>query len=278
MKRILNVEIKRSFRNKFFILSICISMVLVLWFAVERIPFCIQENEYNLANSTGEIFFEVSFLNFICSENLYIQQKLFYVLIPVLATISYGGSFYTDINSGFIEHIGVRVKKTHFLISKYISTFICSGVSIILPAVMSFIISAAFLPSMKPEVSYIFTNITSEYKWSEILFTNPYLYIFINFVLLFLYSGFIGCMGLTVSYFSSKYFLPIIFPLIFHIATSLVFELTGLVGFSPRNVIVTLSEETTTFSVFAVLLMLFVLSFFPYFLIGIKRSIFDYEK
>lgn len=89
---------------------------------------------------------------------------------------------------------------------------------------------------------------------------------------------FIGCMGLTVSYFSSKYFLPIIFPLIFHIATSLVFELTGLVGFSPRNVIVTLSEETTTFSVFAVLLMLFVLSFFPYFLIGIKRSIFDYEK
>ena len=56
MINILRSEIKRSFCNKLFLISIIISGVLVLWFAIERIPACIEMNQELLNGNTKDNF------------------------------------------------------------------------------------------------------------------------------------------------------------------------------------------------------------------------------
>jgi len=166
----------------------------------------------------------------------------------------------------------IRVKKKEYLIAKYFSVFISGGLSAVSPLVLSFMISSAFLPSMLPEASYLFTNIISSDKWTDIFFTNPYAYIGIYSGLVFIFGGLLACMALTVSYFTSKSFLPLTFPFFVYLFSSLFCELTGLDQFSVRKILET-GEFGTLFSIALMAVMFFVLSFVPYYIIGKAKDL-----
>ena len=104
------------------------------------------------------------------------SKTIFYMAIPILATLPFGSSFYDDINRGYARNVCVRAKKKYYLIAKYIAVFVSGGCVVAIPMVFSFLISSMFLPTMLPEASYTFTNIYPAYKWADLFYVQPLLY------------------------------------------------------------------------------------------------------
>ena len=119
MQRMIKFELKRSFKNRLFLISLLISLALVTWYSIERIPYCVQLNSEFLNDENLMGFFEISYTNWIGSHNIYLQQNIFYMAIPILATLPFGSSFYDDINRGYARNVCVRAKKKYYLVAKY---------------------------------------------------------------------------------------------------------------------------------------------------------------
>ena len=113
MQRMIKFELKRSFKNRLFLISLLISLALVTWYSIERIPYCVQLNSEFLNDENLMGFFEISYTNWIGSHNIYLQQNIFYMAIPILATLPFGSSFYDDINRGYARNVCVRAKKKY---------------------------------------------------------------------------------------------------------------------------------------------------------------------
>ncbi len=274
MLKILKCEIKRSFCNYMFFISLTISGILVMWYSFERIPACIEWNSSFFDEiKIYDNFLEISYTNWIGSHNIFLQQNIFYLIIPFLAVLPFGSSFYMDISQGYIKSICTRTKKSYYLISKYIAVFLSGGCAVIIPMILSLIISSAFLPTMLPESSYAYTNIYPAYKWAELLFVHPFLYTLLYIGVAFLFSGLIACASLFVTYFSNKSFLVLIFPFFIYIFSSMFFELINLECFSVRSIITTTGVQGTTLSLIILAVSLFVLSFFPYYLYGVRKDV-----
>lgn len=273
MLKTIKAEVKRSFCNRFFLISLFISGALVIWYSIERLSFCINKNNTFPVDIMPCDFLETSFTNWLGSHNMFIQQNIFYIIIPLLAAIPFAGSFYSDINGGYAKNVCVRTKKSYYLISKYIAVFISGGSAAALPMLFSFLICAAFLPSMAPEVSYAYTNIFSSDKWSGLLFTQPLLYVLLYCGVTFLFAGLTACMALGITYFSSKSFLPLLFPFFVYIFESMICELLNLDGFVVRTLITTDETGNSTFTVLVTAILFFVVSFFPYYFIGVKKDV-----
>lgn len=275
MLKILRSEIKQSFSNKLFIVSLIISTILVLWFSIERFSFCIDANNTFSTSLVKDNFLEISYTNWLGANNIYLQQNIFYLIIPFLAALPFSGSLFDDIHKGMIKNICIRTSKRSYLVSKYIAVFISGGSVTTIPLAFSFILSTAFLPTMTPEVSYAYTNIFSSDKWADLLFVNPLLYVVLYLLLTFVFSGLLACTSLFITYFINKKFVCLVFPFFVYIISSLFFELMNLNNYSLRNIIVTSTTDMgcTTEAVIIVATALFVLTFVPYLLIGEKKDV-----
>ena len=61
MQRMIKFELKRSFKNRLFLISLLISLALVTWYSIERIPYCVQLNSEFLNDENLIGFFEITF-------------------------------------------------------------------------------------------------------------------------------------------------------------------------------------------------------------------------
>lgn len=274
MQRMIKFELKRSFKNRLFLISLLISLALVTWYSIERIPYCVQLNSEILNDENLMGFFEISYTNWIGSHNIYLQQNIFYMAIPILATLPFGSSFYDDINRGYARNVCVRAKKKYYLVAKYIAVFVSGGCVVAIPMVLSFLISSIFLPTMLPEASYTFTNIYPAYKWADLFYVQPLLYTSIYIFITFLFSGVTASLSLFITFFLNRKFVTFVFPFFIYIFSSFCLEMLGFDAYSIRNLVTTTSESGTTFSVTILFLIFFCLSFFPYYFIGAKKDVF----
>ena len=77
MQRMIKFELKRSFKNRLFLISLLISLALVTWYSIERIPYCVQLNSEFLNDENLMGFFEISYTNWIGSHNIF--SKTFFI-------------------------------------------------------------------------------------------------------------------------------------------------------------------------------------------------------
>ena len=98
MLGMIKFELKRSFKNRLFLISLLISLALVTWYSIERIPYCVQLNSEFLNDENLIGFFEISYTNWIGSHNIYIQHIIFLMAISIFATFQFGSSLFDDIN------------------------------------------------------------------------------------------------------------------------------------------------------------------------------------
>lgn len=61
MQGMIKFELKRSFKNRLFLISLLISLALVTWYSIERIPYCVQLNSefLNDENLMGFLKFHI---------------------------------------------------------------------------------------------------------------------------------------------------------------------------------------------------------------------------
>lgn len=137
-------ECKRLLFSKGMLMGIVIGLAIVIWHQVVYVW-----------NPNVEIN------NGLCMENVYynwiggncgqLQTFLLYFIIPILASLPTGYSYFEDLHSGYIYHFSVRGKKQTYLAGKILATFLTGALVVIIPLAASFLLTAMRFPLLYPE-------------------------------------------------------------------------------------------------------------------------------
>lgn len=116
MKRLLKVELSRALISKAMMLSIVIGLAIIVSHIFQNvIPWAMSIEEYMAYNKP--MFSPANTFKLWIGENQAMQGYLYYMILPILAVIPFGDSFFTDRKGGYIKNVLIRA-----------STFLVMGV------------------------------------------------------------------------------------------------------------------------------------------------------
>ncbi|CEK36221.1 membrane-spanning protein,ABC-type transport system involved in multi-copper enzyme maturation, permease component,ABC-2 family transporter protein [[Clostridium] sordellii] len=207
MIKLLKLDFKRAIYNKQFIIitliGILISM-LHLW-----------ENVFQYADNYSADAYVSPFTRWMSNDCFNVYSIIFFIALPVLATVPYSDSYWIDKNSGFIKNLLTRVKKSDYFISKYITSFIIGGISVIIPLIFNLYILFMTLPSVNPTIFSKLEPIRNMIQnW---YYFHPYMYILAYLFMTFMFGGVYASIGLAVSTFCKNKFFVMAIPTLAYI-------------------------------------------------------------
>ena len=263
MINILKLELKRSFKNNSFVLALGIGcLIAFLQFVIEVYPLSLELDEY-MRYSKGMIYPGWLYSSWIGGNSGSLYSFLFFFILPILAAMPFGGSFFSDVKSGFIQNICTRVHQKKYIIAKSISAFLSSGIVIILPVCLNFYLSSMFLPSLKPEIASYDSLISGTSTFPQIYYNFPFLYVCLFVFIIFIFSGLIGMLALAASYFFNYQFLVILGPFFGNLFFMTLFDFLNMPEYklnnflNPSYSLNTMEAMLITLFVFIVIVLLF---------------------
>lgn len=208
MKQMVKIELERAFRSMSFKLSIIIGIIIVgIQFCREVIPAAINPI-YWIKSNTLQVPANAFANSIIMGDGAY--YTLFVRLIPILATIPYAITYYTDNKKGIVKNYYSRTKKINYLIAKFIAVFTTGGTAAVFPLALNVLASAAVLPSFM--IINGETTCSGNGMWSYILYSHPYIYFIMYFILQFICAGLLATVSLVISMYVNNVFIVLLFP------------------------------------------------------------------
>lgn len=231
MKKLIRIELGRALKNKFFIMSLAIGLFIVL----SQIILLIIPVSMNMDAilSKPYVFPSSVYNKWLGMESQTVQAVLYYLLLPILASIPFADSFYTDKKSGYLKNILIRTDKNKYYISKYIAVFLSGGLAFVIPLIISFATTGLFLPYVMPDVFSHTYPIWDYGMWSDIFYSNPLVYTILYFVMDFLFAGVIATLALLASFYVDYKFVVLLSPFLVYLFFYFVTRLFGFVSYNP---------------------------------------------
>ena len=221
MRPILLMEIKKAYKNKLFLLSMLTASLIALYAAVFSI---ISYHKYVNADSasaalTGyalnpELPGITLFTNWIGADHISPAASLFYLLLPLIASLGYGWSYCSEVKSGYIKNVVTRTSKKNYFLSKYIAVFLSGGTVVAAPILLNIAVVSLFVPAIKPDVFY--DVYYAEHPWSTLtplFYAHPVIYMLLKIIATFIFAGLISELCICVSFLSKNKFVTVFFPL-----------------------------------------------------------------
>jgi hypothetical protein len=203
------VELYKALHNRFLYVILIIGCAITVLNVVYFVPLYYDEAQafagfeaqsdvkYNTANDVA-----TPFGRWIGMEGFSIGSSLLYFVFPLLVAIPYGWSYCLERNSGYEKSIVIRSGKTNYYLSKYLALFVVGGLAIMVPLVFNFLVLSLFLPLIFPNVSNcVYYGIFPFSLFSELFYSQPYLYVLSMCTLNFIFGGLVACLCYAVSLF-----------------------------------------------------------------------------
>lgn len=168
------------------------------------------------------------------SESSWITA-LYFILVPILAILPFGDSFFVDLKSGYIKNIVVRTKKSNYILAKFITVFTVGGLVVVLPLLLNFLLTAAVLPSLMPQVTAHQYGAT---MWDSLLFSHPHAYLLAYMLLDFIWGGVCCSIALAISFFVENRFFVLLAPFILLMFWRSISSLLNIPAYSPTSFLV----------------------------------------
>ena len=106
-------------------------------------------------------------------------------------------TYYTDNKKGIVHNYYSRTNKINYLLAKWMAVFITGGMTAIIPLMVNLMATSAVLPSFIA-LDYII-SCNANGMWSYILYSHPYIYYILSFILQFICAGLIATVSLLIS-------------------------------------------------------------------------------
>lgn len=197
MKQILKNECKKAFFNKGMLLALSIGIGIVLWHSFQYI-FSPTVKDVN-AFCRESVFY-----NWIGASSFPMQSYFYYFLIPLIAVLPAGTSFYEDIRTGYIRQMYTRMPRKNYLVAKYSAVFLSGGIAVTLPLLVSFYLAMIRFPLLKPEPIMDYGPDRTSFGFS-LYYTSPIWHTILFLMITFLFAGgFAGIAVLTTYYTDYK--------------------------------------------------------------------------
>lgn len=259
----MKLDFKRAIINKQFFIILLVGILLTIaHMCTEVFP------RFNLYKGASGYY--NPFTCWISNDGFDAYSTIFFMTLPILATIPYAESYWIDKHSGFVKSIYIRSRKFDYVISKYITNFIVGGIVIIIPLVFNLYVLFMTMPAIRPS---IFSNLDlARDMFSNLYYFHPYMYLLIYLFMSFMFGGVYASIGLAVSTFCRNKFLVTAVPTIIYILM-FVFEIAGFNQLVPAKFLMASQPEfgINIISIFIVFIVLFVGSIGAY-IIGVKND------
>lgn len=232
MIKLLKLEFERAFRSR------GMTAALICGYAIAIIQFvCVP-----LANSHDILrFFDGSNLTYpytvfgswLGMDDTHPWDLMYRYLIPLLAVLPFGATYFSDIRAGYIKNICTRTAKWKYLAAKYVAVFVSGGVTVVLPMLLNLLLTAAVLPSLAPSTNSLY-SIFGGSMFATLFYEHPYGYIALYLFMYFIYGGVFSSLALLMKGMARYRFEVVLFPFVVYYILGLT---TGYFVWLPIGVI-----------------------------------------
>lgn len=212
-KTLFHIEMKKVWKSKSFWVSLLLGMILAAMSALYMIE------SYLEPLTSGEME-GVWGLQSISLYNSWIGGEIssfgftgFFYLLPLLAALPYGWSYFQEKQSGYAGMIAMRAGRKNYFLAKFAATFLSGGLVIFIPLVVNLLAVACFVPARLPLIIHrTYYGVEYGSMWAELFYTHPLIFVFMYLVLDFVFAGFFACLCMTVAFFSRNSLAVILLP------------------------------------------------------------------
>lgn len=205
----IKTEFRRAFRSRTFFVAMVIGLVIALGQYFQNVLPMVKYLNMDFAKN---VYPHSIFNKWLGGEYYTLWPMLFYFILPVLAVLPYGDSFYSDIQTGYIKNICTRVDKREYLRAKLAAVYVSGMVTVMFPLVLNLLLSAVTLPALKPEPSTGFFFLFDQNMWSGLLLEHPWMYSILYIMLDGIFGGLFACISLAGTLYVSGRFVVTLLP------------------------------------------------------------------
>ncbi len=216
MKNILKMELTRGYKSKGLKLALLFGILMAL---LDVRAYYILDCEFQDVLGYTSIFME----SFLGMDIQFVYRNLFRVLLPILSALPMGASYYQDKKTGYIKNLCMKTSKKSYHRAKYIATYFWGCVAIIIPLVVSLMISMALYPVLNPEPFAQQNLLTDARLMADLYYTSPLIYVIIYILINSLIGGIFAVISLSISNYMSSIFSVTVFPMVIYLVAETIF-------------------------------------------------------
>ena len=204
-------EFKRMLHERNLKISLIISMIVII---MDIFEFYMQRVEFGDISNTKLI------QAWIGTDYQFAFNSLFYILLPVIACLPYGGSLYQDRNSGYDKNLLINATRKQYLLAKAVVVYISAFAAVAIPLLLNLFISAGLYRNERPEpFTYMSVVGIDRNMFPVLLNEHPVIYCLIYIAIDGVFAGAMGLLSMAVTGFCRSAFTVIMCPFILYIVT-----------------------------------------------------------
>lgn len=222
MKRILLIELKKSFRDLFFLAALAIGTLICVIGAVQVIRVFYGDmgvmGQIRRLEESGikkEFYAGAQTLyNSWIGANLFsLGTTLFFAVTPILAALPVGWRFSEEIHSGYLHIIAPKCGRLRYFSAKLISSFAAGGAAVALPQLFSVLLVALFIPAIRPDILYAqYFSVTHGSVLSTMYYTHPLAAVAGAIGISFVFGGLFAWLSLAIAFLTPSRTATLVLP------------------------------------------------------------------
>lgn len=206
-------ELKRSICNRGMVIALIVSAAFGIAGFLYTLNGQIEYNE--MLVQMGEerrqyITNDTAYTKWMFFDDSNFVRYIYLFVMPILAAIPYGTSYYSDCRSGYIKQLVTRVSDRSYHRAKYIANFVSGGLIFLVPAFINFVMTSWIYPIHNP--SPLVAGLHEYNLFYNLFYDIPYVYVIGCMVYYCIISGLLASIALLVSKYIDNYFSIIITP------------------------------------------------------------------
>lgn len=212
--RLLKMELKKAFKNCFFLTAFCVGMLFSILSAVYNIQrYDDTQRMYLMMGGNPMVQASTLYNHWIGGEGVSLGSTLFFTLLPMLAAFPYGWSWCVERKSGYVRMAVIRGGKKNYVLAKACAVFLSGGLTVLIPLAVNFAAVTCFVPAVLPSVTYMpYYGVYHGTMWSGLFYTHPLIYVLLYLALDFVFAGLLAVAAMSVSVYVKNRVAVMILP------------------------------------------------------------------
>lgn len=274
----LKFEFKRLFKSKKNYIAIIVGLIVSFLQIISSVHNNIVYEHYvsNHYEDMKNFYYPTSVFNTYLGMDSGFYTVVLYFILPILAIMPFGCSYFTDKKTGYLKLICTLTNKRHYYMSKLLVTFFSGFLITFIIFGSNLYITSMIFPAIRPEsITMTFEVIGKQYLWNEMYLNHPFCYAVLFILIDSLFIGLLNTVSLIISIIADNKLVVFLTPVVLYVGLSYLFSSINLPELSPLNFLSALQPVPCNI-VFVILsdIILTVMSLVFFVAVGVKKDVY----
>lgn len=231
LKRVLKNDLRKAFCSRGMAFSLGIGICIALAHFFQYVfPKYVYDPDISFCP-------ESVYYNWIGASCFPLQTFVYFLILPILAVLPNGASFYEEKESTYMDQVCIRSSKRIYILSNCIATFLSGGFAFTIPLILNFLLTCTRLPMLTPEpIVDIGPSLTC--IMPDLYYEKPLFYVCFFLLIDFSFAGGISMISLLASFYAENKFVVLLAPFVVYYSIYCVCSILGGMVCSPNYFLV----------------------------------------